>query len=78
MLLVLVGTIADFAEPVNEDRTCQAVARLALVSSCPVVRRSSGSLIQSRVNRVRSSRPIQDPPAPRRACSTWQAAWRVD
>ena len=26
VLLVFVGTVADFAEPVNEDRTCQAVA----------------------------------------------------
>jgi len=31
VLLILVSAIADFAEAVNEDRACQAVARLALV-----------------------------------------------
>jgi hypothetical protein len=31
MLLVFVGAISDFTEPVNEDRACHAVAGLALV-----------------------------------------------
>ena len=31
MLLVFVGAVSDFAEPVNEDGARQAVARLALV-----------------------------------------------
>ena len=31
MLLVLVGSVADFAEPMDEHRPCQAIARLALV-----------------------------------------------
>jgi len=31
VLLVLVGSVADFAEPVDEHRPCQAVAGLALV-----------------------------------------------
>ena len=31
MLLVLVGPIADLAQTMNEDRPCQAVARLAFV-----------------------------------------------
>ena len=30
MLLVLVGAVADFTEPMNEDRPRQAVARLHL------------------------------------------------
>ena len=35
VLLVLVGPVADLAEPVDEDRACQAVARLALVQLPP-------------------------------------------
>ena len=35
VLLVLVGAIADFAEPMNEDRPGQAVAGLALVEFLP-------------------------------------------
>lgn len=35
MLLVLVGAITDFAEPVNEDRPGQAVAGLAFVEFLP-------------------------------------------
>ena len=31
MLLVLVGSVADFAEPMDEDRARQTVAGLALV-----------------------------------------------
>ena len=31
MLLIFVGAVADFAEPMKEDGPCQAVARLALV-----------------------------------------------
>ena len=56
VLLVLVGAVADFAEPMNKDGARQAVARFALVGS-PVLRRSSRSSIQSSVNRVRSNRP---------------------
>jgi hypothetical protein len=57
VLLVFVGTIADFAGPVNENRTCMLLRASPLLSSCPVVRRNSGSLTQSGVNRVRSNRP---------------------
>lgn len=35
VLLVFVGAIADFAEAVNEDGTCQAVSGLALVQLLP-------------------------------------------
>ena len=42
VLLILVGAIADFAEPVNEDRPGQAVAGLSFVKFLPVRRRSSG------------------------------------
>ena len=31
MLLVLVGSVADFTQSMDEDRPCQAVAGLALV-----------------------------------------------
>jgi hypothetical protein len=41
----------------EEDRSRQTVRDSPLLSSSPVVRRSVGSLIQSSVNRVRSSRP---------------------
>ena len=57
MLLVFVGAVADFAEPMKKDGARQAVARFALVELAAVSRRSSGSSIQSSVNRVRSSRP---------------------
>src|SRR3954454_23541642 len=35
VLLVLVGAVADFAEPMNEDGTRQAVTCLALICSEP-------------------------------------------
>ena len=57
VLLVFVGAVADFAETMNEDGARQAVARFALVELAARAARSSGSSIQSSVNRVRSSRP---------------------
>jgi len=51
VLLVLVSAVADFTEPMKLLRDSP------LFSSRPVSRRSSGSSIQSSVNRVRSSRP---------------------
>jgi hypothetical protein len=57
MLLVLIGTVADFAQPMDEHGRARLLRDSPLLSSRPVVRRSSGSLTQSSVNSVRSSRP---------------------
>ena len=59
VLLVFIGAIADFTEPVDEGaRPRQAVAGFALVElGWLLLCHRSGSSIQSRVNRVRSSRP---------------------
>ena len=66
MLLVLVGSVADFAEPMDEHRARQAVAGFALVEFLAGRRAAApGRLIQSSVNSVRSSRPSS-----RRAAAT--------
>ena len=57
VLLVFVGAVTDFAEPMDEDRACQAVAGFALVQLLAGLAAQLGSLIQSSVNSVRSSRP---------------------
>ena len=57
VLLVFISAIADFAERWMKTARARLLRASPLLSSWPVVRRSSGSSIQSRVNRVRSSRP---------------------
>ena len=55
--LILEGPVTDFALAVEEDRTAQGVAGLALLRPAWLRWRSSGSDNHCRVNRVRSIRP---------------------
>ena len=78
VLLVLVGAVTDFAEPMNEDGTRQAVAGLRPCSApARSSRRSSGSSIQSSVNSVRSSRPSSRSAAATPFCRGYEASCRM-
>src|SRR5262245_46447524 len=57
MLLVLIGAIADSPSRWMKTARARLLRDSPLLSSWPVVRRSSGSSSQSSVNSVRSSRP---------------------
>ena len=56
--LIFEGAVTDFAETVKEHHLASALRASPLLSPAFDRRRRAGSLIQSRVKRVRSSRPI--------------------
>jgi len=68
VLLVLVGAVADLAEAMDEDSPRQAVACFALVEFPAGLTAQFRIPRQSRVNRVRSSRPSSRSAAARPFC----------
>ena len=77
VLLVLIGAVADLSEAMDEHRPRQAVAGFALVQLLSRLRRSCGSLSQSSVKRVRSSRPTSRNAVATPFCRGYAASWRM-
>ena len=77
MLLVFVGTVADFAQPMDEDRAGKAVARLTLVEFLACCTPQLGVVDPTNVNSVRSNRPSSRNAAATPFCRGYEASWRM-